>query len=363
MALSHYKILLLAKSINEENKELINAMKDAFAKYPEYEVVAGTVSDFFPGIIWNIFNGIAGIIVGILPGLYKSLYNWSNHSKVSLHFRNLLCNILAMTAGDYFRQASPDGIIALDPLAAGIIDNYKKLHAKTFFGTIVPEYSVHSWWMFERTNAYFFANDDLQPHHGLLQPWQKIYTYGIPIAKSFREDYRREYLRMKYGWKKNDRLCMIINWGNNALPIDDLVTSIINNYDPTMKFMALIGKNLNMMRTLRKLPYSIKIFGYLDSPAEMINCADYLVSSAQGVLAASVMTTPAKYVVYEPAPGQETANAEYLQELGAAKIALNPFDVANLIKEYDRDANIFLGAMGKPLAADYIAEAIIQGID
>ncbi len=362
MALGHYKILLLAKSLDEENKELVGAMREAFAKYPEYEIVSGSIPSFFPDFLWSIFKCLANIIVDVLPGLYAKLYNWSNHGKASLIFRSLACNLFAAAAGDYFRKLSPDGIIALDPLSAGIVDIYKKLHAKIFFGIIVPEFSVHSWWIFERTNMYFFSGEDLTVIHE-LQPWQKAFNYGIPLVRSFREEYSREYLRMKYGWKRDDRLCLIMNWENSTLPIDDLVTSIINNYDPTMKFMALTGKNLSMLRQLRKLPYAIKVYGFVDSLAELMNCADYLVTSAQGVLAAQVLTTPAKYVIYEPAPGQETANARYLEELGAAKIALNPFEVANLIKEYDRDANIFLGAMGKPLAANSIAEAIMREID
>lgn len=362
MALSHYKILVLGKSLNEENKELINALKDAFAKYPEYEIVTGTITSFFPGFLWSIFSFLGNILVEILPGLYGSLYKWSNSSKISLWLRNLACNILAMAAGDYLRQVSPDGIVALDPLCGGTIDSYKKLHPKIFFSIIVPEYSVHNWWIFPRTNVYFFAGEDLQPKIQ-LEPWQKVYSYGIPLEKSFKTEYSREYLRMKYGWKRDDRLCLILSGENSALPIDDLVTSIINNYDPTMKFMALTGKNLNMMRQLRKLPYAIKVFGFVDAPAELMNAADYLVASAQGVLAAQVLTTPAKYVIYEPASGQETANAHYLEDMGAGKIAINPFEVANVIKEYDRDANIFLGAMGKPLAADYIAEGIMREID
>jgi len=362
LALSHYKILILVKSLDEENKELIYAIKEAFAKQPEYEVAATTITAFFPGFLWSLFSGLASILVSVLPGLYRKLYDWSNHSKLSLYFRSLACNIFALTAGDYLRQISPDGIIALDPLSAGIIDVYKKLHAKIFFSVIVPEYSVHSWWMFERANVYFFAEEGLAPRHG-LQAWQKAFSFGIPVSQSFGEEYSREYLRMKFGWKRDDRLCMIMNWEKSELPIDDLVTSIINNYDPTMKFMTITGKNLNMMRQLRKLPYSIKVFGFVDAPAELMNCADYLVTSAQGALAAQVLTIPAKYVIYEPGPGQETANAKYLEDLGAAKIAANPFEVANLIKEYDRDSNIFLGAMGKPLAADYIAEAIIREID
>lgn len=362
MALSHYKILLLSGSLNAQNRELIGAVKEAFAKYPEYEIVSASIPSFFPGFLWSIFQGLGNFIVDIIPGLYKSLYDWSNRSKFSLHFRVLAANVLAMAAGDFLRQVSPDGIIALNPLSAGVIDSYKKMHAKTFFGVLVPEHSVHSWWIFPRANAYFFGGEDLQPQKD-LQPWQKAYSYGIPLAKSFREEYSREYLRMKYGWKRDDRICLLLNWGDSSMPMDDLITSIINNYDPTMKFMAITGKNLNMMRQLRKLPYAVKVFGFIDTPAELMNCADYLVAPSQGILAAQILTTPAKYVIYDPAVGQETANARYLEDLGAAKIAINPFEVANVIKDYDRDANIFLGAMGKPLAADYIAEAIMREID
>ena len=56
MALSHYKILILVKSLDEENKELIYAIKEAFAKQPEYEVAATTITAFFPGFLWSLFS-------------------------------------------------------------------------------------------------------------------------------------------------------------------------------------------------------------------------------------------------------------------------------------------------------------------
>ena len=150
---------------------------------------------------------------------------------------------------------------------------------------------------------------------------------------------------------------------NRPLPVEDLMTSIVNNYDATIKFIAVEGKNLNAARKLRRSPYGVKVFGYVDSPAEIMNCADYLITRARSIIAAEALTTPAKYILYSPLPGPETANAQYLENLGAVKVAINPFEVANNIKDYDRADNIFLGAMGKPLSADYIAEVVLREKD
>ena len=362
MTSNNYKIFILADPLMAGHDNIYTALKQALEKFSGNTVKEASLFDFFPGFFGGLLTLIINFINKFFPDFQGIWYRWSNKTGCSLYLRSIVCSLLNALLNNYLKKYRPDAIVTTGPLATSVIDIYKKDHPKVFFACVVPEFTVHRWWLNERVNTYFFATEDVKPDLK-LSAWQKAFYYGIPVADTYKEVYNRDYLRMKLGWKKDDRICLLLESGVQPLPMDDLVTSIVNNYDASIKFVAVCGKNVSMARELRKLPYAVKVFGFVESKAELMNSADYLITSATGSTIAQALTVPAKFIVYAPLPGQENANAQYLETIGAAKIAVNPYEVAKAVKEYDRADNIFLGAMGKPLASDYIAEAIMREID
>jgi len=359
MTLRTYKILLLADPVDVEYKHTLKALQEAFAQNPECQIFINTKVSLFSGFLGFFFRLGYKLLQSFMPNLLGKFYTMTDESPNFLWLRNLACKLVGAFQEEKIKTLRPDIIISAGVIPAGVANNYKKGYPKVFLAEVIPQYAVHQWWLYDRTNLYFLAGEDIKPF-AEFQPWQRVFACGVPVRQEFKASYTREYLRMKFGWKKDDRICLIMDDINRPLPVEDLMTSVVNNYDASIKFIAVEGRNLGAARKLKRSPYGVKVFGYVDSPAEMMNSADYLITRARSVIAAEALTTPAKYIVYSPAPGPEAANAHYLENLGAVKIAINPFEVANKIKEYDRADNIFLGAMGKPLSADYIAEVVLR---
>lgn len=357
-----HKILILSAPIGSGHKLAAKALDEAFSKYDECEVVQASVFDFFPKIIGNVFLKSYLFMLKFSPSAYAVAYKWGNSPSGSLWLRNMINCLLAKLANSFLKKADPDVVIATHATPAGVIDIYKKTHPDIFLASVITDFTVHKWWLCDRTDAYFLAAEDIEPPLE-MKKGQKAFYYGIPVRKEFRQEYSKDYLRMKFGWGKNERVCLLMGGGDGILPMEDLITAVVNNYDATMKFVAVTGKNVSLARQLRKLPFAVKVFGFIDPVADLMNSADYLITKAGGLTAAEALTTRVKYIIYNPLPGQEAANAKYLEHMGAAKIGYTPFEVARAVREYDRADNIFLGAMGKPLAADYIVEAILREID
>lgn len=362
MLAQKYKILILSAPIGSGHQLAAQAIEEAFRKYPSCQIVQGSAFDFFPHILGTIFIKSYLLVLKFFPGAYALVYRWGNSPNGSFWLRGIVNTLLAKLADNYLKKVRPDAVIATHATPVGIIDKYKHAHPRIYLAAVITDFTVHKWWLCDRVNTYFLASEDLTPKIK-LQNWQKAFYYGIPVRQMFRENYNRSFLRMKFGWKKDDRVCLLMGGGEGLLPMEDIITAIVNNYTPDMKFVAVTGKNLALARKLKRLQYDLKVFGFIDNIAELMNCADYLVTKAGGLTASEALTTKIKYIIYKPLPGQEIANAEYLAGIDAAKIALSPYDVALAIRSYDRDGNIFLGAMGKPLAADYIVEAVLRDLN
>ncbi len=362
MSQGKHKILILSAPIGSGHKLAAKALEDSFSKYKECEIIQASIFDFFPKVIGNVFLKSYLFILKFSPEAYACAYKWGNNPSGSLWLRNMLNGLLANLADNFLKGVRPDVVIATHATPAGIIDIYKKTHPNIFLASVITDFTVHKWWLCDRTNAYFLAAEDIKPAIKIKNK-QKVFYYGIPVRKEFSLEYRRDYLRMKFGWGKNERICLLMGGGDGILPMEDLITAVVNNYDVTMKFVAITGKNVRLARQLKRLPFDVKVFGFIEPVAELMNCADYLITKAGGLTAAEALTTRVKYIIFNPLPGQETANAKYLEQMGAAKIGYTPFEIAKAVREYDRADNIFLGAMGRPLAADYIVEAILREID
>lgn len=362
MSQGKHKVLILSAPIGSGHKLAAKALEEAFSQYKECEIIHASIFDFFPKFIGKVFLKSYLFILKFFPDVYAVAYKWGNNPSGSFWLRNMLNGILARSADKFFKSVQPDVVIATHATPAGVMDIYKKTHPDIFLASVITDFTIHKWWLCKRTNAYFLAAEDIKPSINIKNT-EKVFYYGIPVRKEFRQEYKRDYLRMKFGWGKNERICLLMGGGDGILPMEDLITSVVNNYDATMKFVAVTGKNMKLARQLKRLPFDIKVFGFIESVAELMNCADYLVTKAGGLTAAEALTTRVKYIIFNPLPGQETANAEYLEQMGAAKVGYTPFEVAKAVREYDRADNIFLGAMGRPLAADYIVEAILREID
>lgn len=359
------KVLILSAPVGSGHDLAALALEEAFNEVENCVVVRGNAFSFFPGFLGTAFIKFYHFILRFFPEAYALSYRWGNNPKSSYWLRGMINFLLGKLAAPYLKKLSPDVVVATHATAAGIVDAFKHNYTKLPLVSVVTDFTVHQWWIHKRTNIYFLAADDLKPTV-VPRTGQKIFCYGIPVRQEFDHEYDNNELksiRMKYSIKRGVRTVLLMGGGDGLLPMEDIITSITNNYPVEMQFVAVTGHNASLARQLKRMGDArVVVLGFVRNIAELMNACDYLVSKAGAVTAAEALTTAIKYILYNPRPGQESANADYLEKIGAAKRAECPFDVAMAIKAYDKDNNLFLGAMGQPQAAKKIVETIMLEI-
>jgi processive 1,2-diacylglycerol beta-glucosyltransferase len=91
------------------------------------------------------------------------------------------------------------------------------------------------------------------------------------------------------------------------------------------------------------------------------------VSKAGGLTCAEALVKRAPLVIYRPTPGQEVANAEFLEAAGAATRAGTLDEVAARVERWLADpaardeARAAAGRLAKPAAAETIARRVLEG--
>jgi processive 1,2-diacylglycerol beta-glucosyltransferase len=112
---------------------------------------------------------------------------------------------------------------------------------------------------------------------------------------------------------------------------------------------------------------SIKVLGYTSEVDALFEACDVAVSKAGGLTCAEALVKRVPLVIYRPTPGQEVANAEFLEAGGAAVRAGTIDEVAARIEHWLADpaareqARAAAGRLAKPAAAETIARRVLEG--
>ena len=356
-----HKILIMSAPIGSGHALAAEALKDELEKSHNCDVTLGSAFDFFPKFVGKIVLKSYLSVLKYVPGLYEIAYKWGNNPSGSLWLRNIINGSLAFLADSYLRKVKPDVVVATHATPAGIISAYKKKHkdAKIILTSVVTDFTIHKWWLCEGTDAYFLAADDLKPELK-MQKGQKLFFYGIPVRRAFRQEYSRHELRNKFGWPDDTAICLLMGGGEGLLPMKEILEGVLGKITVKMRFIAITGRNKELASELNHLYPEVEVYGFTEAIPEFMHAADIIISKAGGLTAAETLTTSLNYIIYKPLPGQEEANADYLKNSGAAVIAKTSDDVLLAISNYSVTNIKQRQKLGKPEAAPDIARAIIN---
>ena len=339
-----YTVLLLSAPLGSGHKMAAEALEEAFKKHDNVKVVNGSAFDFFPKWLGNI---ILGGYIGILkhvPKLYDIAYRWSNTGNDSLWLRDFLNLLLSYLAQGFIKKTAPDAVIT--------------------------DFNFHHWWIYKGLDAYFTADADIDVPPELGIP---AVATGIPIRAAFTAPFERDKWRERLGYGKNDTLCLVMGGGDGLLPMPELLRALTSHCDVEgLKIAAVTGHNTELAEKLKKMALpNVMVLDFIAELPQLLRSADIVISKAGGLTSAETLAIGTEFILYDPLPGQEVRNAEYLCRKCEANIAATPEEVCGFVKKYaalDTEAKNELRhrrreVYGKPFAAAAVADFVLKTLD
>ena len=134
---------------------------------------------------------------------------------------------------------------------------------------------------------------------------------------------------------------------------------------------AVTGHNSRLKRrleTLAKKTELVRVFGYRDDMHKMMRAADVLVGKAGGLTVSEALAVGLPLIIYNPVPGQELFNVDFLVNYGAGMLARDENDVAEKVRflsgHPERLAQMVTnaGTLGRPTAAQTICERVLSAV-
>jgi processive 1,2-diacylglycerol beta-glucosyltransferase len=248
----------------------------------------------------------------------------------------------------------------------------------TQLSVTITDYYAHAMWLSRLINHYFVANEESRVQLETIGfPPECITVSGIPIDPVFCEPKERAALREKQDLR-NDVPMLLVSAGALGVSSAERIVEVLGKLTMPVQVVVICGKNeklrQNVLDQLNRHPepvahLSFKVLGYTTEMDEWMKSADLYIGKPGGLTTAEAMSCGLPMVIYQPIPGQEERNSDFLLENGAAvkcnQLATMAYKVDLLLKNPERMAKMRRRALdlSHPDAARQIIQKLIDELN
>ncbi len=304
--------------------------------------------------------------VAFFPALYGTFFEVSNQFPTNPVVHEL--KILGFQrATNFIDRYRPDAVISTFPVAGGVVSDIKQ-ERPLVAATVVTDWGVHRTWLHPSTDLYFVACKEVREDLVVRKiPWDRVVVSGIPVHEKFSEPMERQACRKDLGL--GDRFTVLLT---SAAGLTSDVRDIAGELAAAgIQVAAATGTNSRLKRrldTLSKKADLVRVFGHTPDMHKMMRAADVLVGKAGGLTVSESLAMGLPLIIYNPVPGQEIYNVDFLVNSGAGLLSRDEEDVVEKVKflstHPERLEQLGLNAqgLGKPAAAQTVCERVLAAV-
>lgn len=232
--------------------------------------------------------------------------------------------------------------------------------------TATTDFMTHRLWVQEPCEHYFTACEEAAVYlHALGVPPERVSVTGIPIHPAFAAPLSPPACRAAHGIAGDRPVVLLLSGGFGVGPVEKIFQQLLAVETP-LEVIAVCGRNAELAHRLGRIPaperHRVRVLGFSRQIEELMAAAEVVITKPGGLSSAEALACGGALVVVNPIPGQESRNADFLLENGAAvkvgPIATLPHKIGALLRDPDRRQALIRNArrIARPRAAFAIAE-------
>ncbi|MFD1884584.1 MGDG synthase family glycosyltransferase [Paenibacillus wenxiniae] len=278
-----------------------------------------------------------------IPHLYGWVYNVTRAMKAESPLSNWLHSFGIRRLREVLEQERPQLIVHTFPQLA-------LPHLKTRWGLTVPliniltDYDLHGRWLHPHIDHYYVPSEQIR-HEAIergVAP-ARISVTGIPLHRSFEtipvdpelRAHRRQQLRLEAGLDPDKKTVLLLAGAYGVLKnVRDVSEVVAQRSDAQL--VIICGKNEPLRRDLEKRygdTSNVHVYGFTRRMSEWMLLSDCAVTKPGGITVSECIRCGLPVFLLRPVPGQELANALYLQQQGIAEVCHSPALLAAALSE------------------------------
>ena len=326
------KILILTASTGQGHNQAADCLtaeiKNKGFEAIKYDFIKGSTK-FMNSLIVDGYE----LLASKMPAFYGKIYNISDVEKINNNLLEYALTKVEKKAYKVIKEINPDVIIGTHAFSVSVVCKIKqKKNIDIPFISIITDYKAHYAYIDKRVDAYITGSDYTKEQLILKGiPRENIYSFGIPVSKVFYGNSEISATRL------DDRFSVLLMGGSMGLKgIEKVLQEIINNKN-NLKIIVVCGKNEELKRRLEDKfqgefkNKTLKILGFTTNIPELMGLADIIITKPGGLTVSEAIAKKLPMILPFAIPGQETENAEFLKEEGAALVPESIEDINTMI--------------------------------
>lgn len=190
---------------------------------------------------------------------------------------------------------------------------------------VVTDYYAHATWLCPYVSRYFVAKEEIREQlNSIGYPAERISMSGIPVDPVFSRERDVTALRKKHDVNPELPLVLLSAGAFGVMSGDDLMR-ILCGIDVPCELVVVCGRNEKLKKQVNARVEDLKgsrvkfhILGFTTEMDEWMAMASLYVGKPGGLTTSECLACSLPMVIWEPIPGQEVYNTNYLLENGVA---------------------------------------------
>lgn len=306
---------------------------------------------------------------------YQWFYEATRNLSPDSRFNQTIHAVGRQKLMETLERLSPKAVVCTFPNPVGVVSAIKaRANVNIPLISVITDVAVHSQWVHPNVNAYLVATDIVA--EGLRKinvPTEIVHVTGIPLRDGFERQ-----MSSNESWQKNKLnpdlfTLMVMGGGGGLLSGVDKICSKLSALSLPMQILAVSGANHTMYNKLQKLSslsqVPIKVSGYVENIAELMEISDILLTKAGGVTIFEALAKNLPMILYNPLPGHESGNVHFLLSHNCALLAKNEDSAVEHIRQIVNDPSKLddmknlIKMISKPTASKDAAAIILKLLD
>ncbi|MDV6375762.1 MGDG synthase family glycosyltransferase [Deinococcus arenicola] len=301
------------------------------------------------------------------PWLYEAFYHGTDHDR-RFSMIEFFCRWVGLKGMRRDLDLSrPELVLSSYWSSVPLAHHVQRRTGQAFINAlIVTDYRAHRHWIRHEADLVMVATAQTAQQmidRGLDS--EKVVVTGIPISARFRGliGADKAALRARYGLQPDQPLLLISGGGTGHYPALGRVLNELGNLGRPVQVLVLAGARGSGVTQVGGA--TVHELGHTNDFPELLAASDLVVGKAGGLTVAESTTLGIPQVIYNPIPGQEEYNADYLERQGAGLWARElPGVRPAVLRALDEGENARMGhnavAISVPDAADRVAAALLR---
>lgn len=369
-------VLILSANLGTGHYQVSGALKASLEKErPDLSIV-----------IYDFFDHVDPLLKHLIRFSYEQSlkhfsygYQWFYETTRNLNPDSKLHHTIHAVGRQKLKETlellSPRAVVCTFPYTIGVVSAIKtQTDINLPLLSVITDVAVHSQWVHPNVNAYLVASDTVA--EGLTRihvPNESIHVTGIPLREGF-----DRAVSSKESWQKNCLnselpTLMIMGGGGGLLSGLENICSKLSFLSIKLQVIVLCGTNQALYSNMKKISGASKVpitpLGFVDNVAELMEISDILLTKAGGVTIFEALAKGLPMILFNPLPGHETGNVNFLLANHCAFLADSEDSVVEHIKRLVYNPSLLKEIktnqknISKPNASKDAASIILRHLD